>query len=174
MRGLDTRVLLPQTRITFSVDAEALNGQMMGFYKQAEEDRRRDAANGIDSAPADTCLSIPATFHQDAWSDKCAQLVNDAYESIGGYDQFVAVFSSLVDEALQEIAQAECTLAVDIARQFGYETVEEREETFDRNAALEEAHYLERCNSDVDEEFAKWAALEQAKYFERCNYYDDD
>lgn len=51
MRGLDTRVLLANTRILFFVNAAAANEQMERVRKLAEHDGWIDAANGYQNLP---------------------------------------------------------------------------------------------------------------------------
>lgn len=148
MRGLDTRVLLANARIMPLVDAQKASGLLASVEKLAEKDGMTDAANGIHTMPAmfDDELLLASRWcagqkrhakglDKAEWRTRCDKLATDANHGCGlSYDYFVRRLSAAVDRAMHDLADHERADALAIALEFGYETVEQREQTAIDNA----------------------------------------
>jgi hypothetical protein len=148
MRGLNTRVLLANARIMQLVDVKKALGMMDMVGKLAEKDGMTDAANGVHTMPTmfDDELLLASRWcagqkrheqglDKDGWRKLCEQMATDANTGCGlSYDYFVGRLSAAVDRAMHDLADHERADALAIAVEFGYETVEQREQTAIDNA----------------------------------------
>lgn len=148
MRGLDTRVLLANARIMQLVDLQKARGLMATVARLAEKDGMTDAANGIHTMPVmfDDELLLASRWcagqqryaqglDKAQWRTLCEKLAAEANHGCGlSYDYFVSRLSAAVDGAMHDLADHERADALAIAIEFGYETVEQREQTAIDNA----------------------------------------
>lgn len=148
MRGLDTRVLLANARIMQLVDMQKAGGLMATVERLAEKDGMTDAANGIHTMPVmfDDELLLASRWcagqqrhaqglDKAQWRALCEKLAADANHGCGlSYDYYVSRLSAAVDRAMYDLAEHERADALAIAIDFGYETVEQREQTAIDNA----------------------------------------
>ena len=149
MRGLDTRVLLANARIMLLVDARKAGGMIAQVEKLAEKDGMVDAANDIHTMPAmfDDELVLASRWcagqkrhaqglDKTQWRSLCEKLTADANHACGlSYDFFISRLSRAVDQAMRDLPDHERADARAIAIEFGYETVEQREQTAIDNAS---------------------------------------
>lgn len=148
MRGLDTRVLLAQARIMQVTDWQKAAEMTVEVGKQAEKDGIADAASGVHTLPAmfndELLLAMQWCAGQRryeqgldraAWRTRCEKIASDANNGCGlSHDYYQTRFSGSVDWALRDLAKHEIADALQIAREFDYATVEEREEGASWNA----------------------------------------
>lgn len=148
MRGLDTRVLLAQARIMQVTDWQKAAEMTVEVGKQAEKDGITDAASGIHTLPTmfndELLLAMQWCAGQRryeqgldkaAWRVRCEKMASDANSGCGlSHDYYQTRFSGSVDWALRDLAEHEIADALQIAREFDYASVEEREESASWNA----------------------------------------
>lgn len=148
MRGLDTRVLLANTRIMMFIDPEKANSMMDAVERLAEQDGWKDAENGFHTLPlmfdGETeliaCWELGQArftigFDEARWHEQCMQMVKDSNQYCGlSFDFFVDRLSSAVDRALLAIPERYHNAALEIAQEYGYATASEREEVARSNA----------------------------------------
>jgi len=148
MRGLDTRVLLANTRIMMYFDSVKAASMMNTVEKQAEQDGWADAENGIHTPPLmfdgeaelTVCWELGQArftvgFNKKLWRMQCEHMARLANEGCGlSYDYYVSRLSTAVDNALSMIPGRDQFAALEIAHEYGYATPSEREEIARSNA----------------------------------------
>lgn len=148
MRGLDARVTLAHARVMAVWNASGAERLMATAEHQALREGIDDAENGVHTMPVmfDDELSLAERWcagqrryeqglDKAAWRARCEKMASDAANGCGlSHDYYVSRLSHSVDWAMRDLADHERDDALQIAREFDYATVEEREQTAIDNA----------------------------------------
>jgi hypothetical protein len=181
MRGIDSKAMLAQARFTTDGDAQVAKRIMATAEFMAYREGVEDAIAGVRCLPVKLADEPKLAerwcagqnyylrkFSEEQWRNQCEMFAADAICGCGqSYDLYVDRFSNRVDRGLHLLHAQDQTEAIEIAREFGYETAAERlNSSHDDHGYCHHGIQFNHCPfgceaSTTDDDFVDHAELEE-------------